>query len=129
MAVEEFSARLGLRIEFDYRIPAQTVGSHQIVHLVQITREALNNIVKHAGASRVGVTASLVSGALVLSICDNGCGLPPAHQRQHHYGLIIMQDRAASLQGSCQITRRPSGGTEVRVTVPLEPVPPTDRKS
>ncbi len=129
MAVDEFSTRLGFGIEFDYRIPAKTIGSHQIIHLVQITREALNNVVKHAGASRVGVTVAFASGELVLSIRDNGRGLPEEHRRQHHYGLIIMQDRATSLHGSCQITRRPSGGTEVCVRVRPEPVPLTERIS
>lgn len=127
MAVEEFSARLGFCIEFNYRLPAKTVAAHQIIHLVQIAREALNNIVKHAGASRASVTVSLDAGELVLSICDNGRGLPDQHQRQHHYGLVIMQDRAASLQGSCRVARRPAGGTEVRVSMRPEPAPPMDR--
>ncbi len=119
--VAEFSARLGFAIDFSYRLPAQAVSSHQIIHLTQIAREALTNIVKHAGASRVEVSAGLEADALVLSIRDNGCGLPDEYPRQHHYGLVIMQDRANSLQGYCRVANLPGGGAEVRVSVPRQP--------
>ncbi|NDL65797.1 nitrate/nitrite two-component system sensor histidine kinase NarX [Acerihabitans arboris] len=121
--VEEFSARLGFAIDFTYRLPAKTVSSHQVIHLTQIAREALTNIVKHAGASRVAVAARLEADGLVLDIRDNGRGLPDEHQRQHHYGLVIMQDRARSLQGHCRVARLACGGTEVRVYVPRQPAP------
>ncbi|WP_413731030.1 ATP-binding protein [Sodalis sp. RH22] len=119
--VEEFSARLGFAVEFIYRLPAQAVSSHQAIHLTQIAREALTNIVKHAGASRVTLTADLEADALVLSIRDNGRGLPEEHQRQHHYGVVIMQDRARNLHGDCRVANLPGGGAEVRVTVPRQP--------
>ncbi|WP_413737942.1 nitrate/nitrite two-component system sensor histidine kinase NarX [Sodalis sp. RH21] len=127
MAVDEFSARLGFAIDFDYRLPARTAGSHQVIHLVQIAREALNNIVKHAAATKVDVAVTLEAGELILSIRDNGRGLPDEHRRLHHYGLIIMQDRAHSLQGSCRVARRPSGGTEVRVSVRPQSAAPMTR--
>ncbi|WP_114193409.1 nitrate/nitrite two-component system sensor histidine kinase NarX [Edaphovirga cremea] len=113
--VDEFSARLGFPIQFDYHLPAKSVGSHQAIHVVQIVREALSNIFKHAHASQVNVVADYQQGEIVLRIADNGCGLPEEHQRLNHYGLIIMQDRAHSLHGSCQVKRRQTGGTEVRV--------------
>nr|CBX71579.1 hypothetical protein YEW_FR24270 [Yersinia enterocolitica W22703] len=50
-----------------------------------------------------------------MSILDNGCGIGQASKRPNHYGLMIMQDRAASLHGHCDIRQREEGGTEVRV--------------
>ncbi len=117
VAVDEFSVKLGFRIDFDYQLPAGTVTPHQVVHLIHISREALNNVLKHARATRVSVTAAKEEGEIVLSICDNGRGLPDERQRPHHYGLLIMRDRAAGLPGHCRVMRRPAGGTEVRVVV------------
>jgi len=115
MAVDEFSGKLGFRVAFDYQLPAGTFTPHQVIHLLHIAREALNNIVKHAQATQASVTAVSEHGQAVLSICDNGCGLPAEHLRPQHYGLMIMQDRAASLPGDCQILRRAAGGTEVKI--------------
>ena len=117
---DEFSDKLGFRVELDYQLPAGTFTPHQVIHLVHITREALTNIHKHARASRVRVSAFRQEGEVVLSICDNGRGLPDEQARPHHYGLIIMRDRAASLPGRCLIRRLPAGGTEVRVGVGAE---------
>lgn len=117
VAVDEFSEKLGFRIEFDYQLPAGTFTPHQVIHLLHIAREALNNIVKHAHATQVSVTAASEHGQAILSICDNGCGLPEQHRRPQHYGLIIMRDRAASLPGDCRILRRAAGGTEVSIVV------------
>ncbi|WP_213989344.1 nitrate/nitrite two-component system sensor histidine kinase NarX [Sodalis sp. dw_96] len=121
-AVDEFSAKLGFRIDFDYQLPAGTFTPHQVIHLIHISREALNNVLKHAHATRVSVTAGREGDETVLSICDNGRGLPDEQQRPHHYGLMIMRDRAAGLPGHCRAMRRPAGGTEVRVVVYPEPM-------
>ena len=116
-AVDEFSAKLGFQIDFDYQLPAGTFTPHQVIHLIHISREALNNVLKHAQASRLSVTAAKEGDEIVLSICDNGRGLPDVQQRPHHYGLMIMRDRAAGLPGHCRVLRRAAGGTEVRVVI------------
>lgn len=90
--------------------------SHQAIHLLQIAREALSNALKHAGASAVTVAVSQQAQQVLLSITDNGCGVPENAERTNHYGLIIMRDRAQSLRGDCQVRRRAAGGTEVVVT-------------
>ena len=66
------------------------------------------------------MTITLQDDEIVMSICDNGLGISTSPERQNHYGLVIMSDRAQSLNGECRISRRASGGTEVRVTFPQE---------
>ncbi|ANC41124.1 nitrate/nitrite two-component system sensor histidine kinase NarX [Hafnia alvei] len=120
VTVAEFNQRFGFTIHFDYQLPAKSVPSHQAIHLVQIAREALSNILKHAQATQVDMTITLQDDEIVMSICDNGLGISTSPERQNHYGLVIMSDRAQSLNGECRISRRESGGTEVRVTFPQE---------
>jgi two-component system nitrate/nitrite sensor histidine kinase NarX len=113
--VQEFSQRLGISIQLDYQLTPRTVPAYQAIHLLQIAREALSNINKHAQASQVSIQVVNQRGEVTLSVCDNGCGLPPDTDRPDHYGLIIMRDRAKSLHGRCEILPRSGGGTEVRV--------------
>ncbi|TKI06570.1 nitrate/nitrite two-component system sensor histidine kinase NarX [Martelella alba] len=114
---DEFSNKLGFRIGLDYQLPAGTFTPHQVIHLAHIAREALTNIVKHAQADRVAISAYHRENDVVLSIRDNGCGLPDEQARPHHYGLMIMQDRAASLPGRCQFRHPPDGGTDIMIIV------------
>lgn len=119
----EFSARLGFPVRLDYQLPPRFVPSHQAIHLLQIAREALSNVLKHAGATAVTVTVSQHQNQVKLKVQDDGCGVPENAERTNHYGLIIMRDRAQSLRGDCQVRRREAGGTEVEVTfIPEKPL-------
>ncbi|HDL8090686.1 TPA: nitrate/nitrite two-component system sensor histidine kinase NarX [Yersinia enterocolitica] len=113
--VNEFSERANLSITLDFNLPSDSIPNHQAIHMVNITREALNNIYKHAHATEAAVKVTAEQGDVVMSILDNGCGIGQASKRPNHYGLMIMQDRAASLHGHCDIRQREEGGTEVRV--------------
>jgi len=114
-AVDEFSARMGITINFDYQLPPRSVPANQAIHLLHIAREALNNAFKHANATQISLRLSCEQDEIMMQVTDDGQGIPEDIERQHHYGLIIMQDRAKSLHGQCQITRRESGGTQVTV--------------
>ena len=97
--------------------------SHQAIHVLQIAREALSNVLKHSGATAVTVTVSQHNNQVKLTVHDNGRGVPENAERTNHYGLIIMRDRAQSLRGDCQVRRRETGGTEVVVTfIPEKPL-------
>lgn len=117
--LNEFNQRLGFAIHFDYQLPAKCVNSHQSIHVVQIVREALNNILQHANANWAEVALTLNNGIVELQINDNGEGITPNPEKINHYGLIIMRERANSLNGSYSIRVRKEGGTQVFVTFPL----------
>lgn len=118
ITVEEFNQRLGFAIDFDYRLPARCVSSHHAIHLLQIAREALSNVLKHAGARHVTLYAGPAESGYALIVRDDGRGIGDDPARRNHYGLIIMADRARNLGGECTISRREQGGTEVRVSFP-----------
>jgi two-component system, NarL family, nitrate/nitrite sensor histidine kinase NarX len=113
--IDKFSERANLPITLDFNLPSKCVPDHQAAHMVNIAREALNNIYKHAHASEATVRVTARQGDIVMSITDNGCGIGQLSERPNHYGLRIMQDRANSLNGHCDIRQREEGGTEVQV--------------
>lgn len=107
-------------MQLHYQLPPQAVSAHQGIHVLQIVREALSNIYKHAQASEVDITLVRREKRIELTVRDNGIGIVQDSQRANHYGLIIMRDRAHSLHGECVIARHQDGGTQVKVTFDAE---------
>lgn len=85
--------------------------------LVAVLRELLTNVVKHAHADIVAVTAAIVDDHVELEVVDDGVGVPDAVPRS---GLANIADRALLRGGGCEVTARPEGGTTVRWRVPTD---------
>src|SRR5581483_12455688 len=91
--------------------------------IVQVAREALSNVVRHAGARAAAVELERSGDLLVLSVRDDGDGFDPAAGvRSGGDGLRNMKARARALGGRVEIASRPGRGTRVRLEVPLAPV-------
>ena len=117
---EEVQARSGSRIgvEVDKDLAASLSGqSHEIV---QLTREALSNVVRHANAKNSAVRLVRTGRGALLSIEDDGLGFD-AKRNSDGSGLRNMRERAAALGGKLRITTRRGRGTSVRITLPLLP--------
>ncbi len=90
----------------------------------RIIQEALNNVAKHAGASRVSVVLDLAPDGLVVEVRDNGVGFAtPGGGQRGHYGLAGMRERAASLGGELVVKSVPGVGTTVSLEVPASSMP------
>ncbi|MGJ7914692.1 ATP-binding protein [Massilia sp. LXY-6] len=88
--------------------------------LFRIFQEALTNIAKHAGATRVTVTLRRQRQHLTLTICDNGRGITQADRlKPHSFGLRGMSERARALGGTLSLSAVPGGGTMVVVKIRL----------
>lgn len=88
-------------------------------HIQRILHEALTNVLKHAQARRVKVSLQHdATGAIVLTIEDDGVGLPEASPPGPGLGLRSMRSRAEALSGCLTVGRSASGGTIVRLTLP-----------
>ena len=92
--------------------------------LYRITQEALWNIERHAGASRVALVITFSAEKVKLEVVDNGVGfsVPPGSgdfTASGHLGLISMQERAELLGGKLEIRSSPGKGTRVIVSVPV----------
>jgi signal transduction histidine kinase len=99
----------------DGRIP---LSSRAETQLFGIGREALANVVKHAGASTVWVRVEALPGRVVVEISDNGRGFDAAARPRGHFGLESMHSRADEIGGVLTITSTPGQGTIVRVEAP-----------
>jgi signal transduction histidine kinase len=88
------------------------------------TLEALQNIAKYAGASRVTVGLSCSGGSLRFTVTDDGAGFDTAHVR-YGTGLQGMADRLAALGGTLHVRSQPAHGTTVTGQLPV-PAPDQD---
>ncbi len=114
--VEEFGHRGNLPIRLQLQLGGAPLDTNAEIHLLHITREALTNVVNHAGATEASVTLrSTPGGRLELIVEDDGTGIPEEFERLHHYGTRIMRERALQLGGRCTISNGANGGTRVRV--------------
>jgi signal transduction histidine kinase/ligand-binding sensor domain-containing protein len=90
--------------------------------LYRIASEALSNTLLHARAPSAEVVLTYGGSEFLMKCCDKGIGLPPhvleEGQREGHWGLIGMRERAAALEGKLQIWSAPNSGTEIEVRIP-----------
>ena len=93
--------------------------------LYRIAREALHNVVKHAGATRVDLNLSWNSQEIQLIVRDYGNGFNPQFDYPGHLGLRSMAERVKQINGKLNIESSPGDGTLVRVNIPLPHFSPT----
>jgi PAS domain S-box-containing protein len=87
-------------------------------HLYRIAREAVINANKHAQAREIVVHLARSRTGIVLSITDNGVGLPKKPNKTRGLGFRIMNYRARAVGGHLEVTRGPNGGTRVACYLP-----------
>jgi signal transduction histidine kinase len=91
--------------------------------LYRATQEALNNIVKHAGASHVSVLVYRHAESVMLVVEDDGNGFDVAatDQPKEGLGLLGMRERASLLKGTLVVESTPGEGTTIKITLPIVP--------
>ena len=114
---------------FQWRGSAYRLSPEQEVTLYRIAQEALNNALRHAQASRIGVELTFADEAITLQVWDDGVGFTVPNQfhrlsRNGHFGLLGMHERAQAAGGRLTIASAPGRGTTVTVTLPAPPHTP-----
>lgn len=121
--VQDFRRRTGLNITLENHLSSLELPPHREIHVLQIIREALSNIERHAHARHVSVTLRNAEDNLItVSIEDDGIGFDENNTPMHRYGIVIMRDRAQNLEGDLKVLPRNGGGTRVEFTFPNQPV-------
>ena len=93
----------------------------------RVAQEAINNVVKHTKANQVGISLSVSppftavftedwKGEVKLVVSDDGSGFTPGNAQPGHYGLSIMQERAAAINATLDIEGQPGLGTNIALT-------------
>lgn len=119
---QEFARRTGVPAGFEDRAKARAreLRPEAAVALFRIAQEALNNIAKHAEARQVRVILEEKQQCIVLTISDDGRGVPQeTASRPNRWGMTNMRERAEAAGGELAVLSVPGKGTTVRATVPL----------
>ena len=116
--------RAGLRVLVDARVDEVRLSRDVELACYRVVREAVTNIVKHARAHHLAVSALTQAGVFAVRVVDDGTGfdvVPAARKaaRDGHLGLMGMQERLDQVGGMLTIRSRRGGGTMVECRVPL----------
>lgn len=115
---DELSSRSHVQISIDNRIRRIRLTVNEELHVAQIVREALTNVIHHARASTALVQLSSSGNEVTVLIEDNGRGITTEDGGEHHYGLSIMRERTRSLGGKLDIRAVPNGSRIALTFVP-----------
>jgi len=121
-ALETYVAHREPGLEFNVKDELEAEPPDEVRRtLFRMGQEAINNALKHAGATRLDVALSSEDGGIRLMVADDGRGFDvevlgwPA---PGHIGLPTMVERAALAGGWCRIDSKPGGGTTVEAWLP-----------
>ena len=121
-ALEDLTDRVGheagLALEVDLDIAAGRLDTELETVVYRLAQEALNNVVKHAGAGRVQLQIRATEKTLVLLVADDGDGFD-LNESHGGFGLSGMRERVALAGGELQIVSSRGNGTRVMASVPL----------
>jgi signal transduction histidine kinase/ligand-binding sensor domain-containing protein len=108
--------KIGLRFQSSVTDEDLKVGADVRRQLYLIFKEAIHNIARHSGASRVDVELDGLKDGLALRVTDDGKGLnlPAGHDG---HGLVNMRRRAAAIGGQVSLESSPGRGTSLTLTV------------
>jgi signal transduction histidine kinase len=125
-AIETLIARLpheaSVAIDFTHQGLLYPLPSEMAHDLLRLCQEGVNNALKHAQARQITVTLSYTAHQVALCVADDGQGFDPAHlPARRGFGLRIMEERVARLEGQLTLTSRPGQGTRMEVHTPWQP--------
>lgn len=117
--IDSLRNQTSMQIFVSCSLPSQTFKPQQLVHVLQIIREAVLNAIKHSKGNLIEVLAHTnEDGEHEILIRDDGIGIPSLQEPDGHYGLNIMQERSLQLNAELTLNKRPTGGTEVKIILP-----------
>lgn len=117
--IDSLRSQTAMQMSVNCQLPSQSLNPQQLVHLLQIVREATLNAIKHSQGSKIEINAHInAEGEYEILIEDDGVGIPTLDEPEGHYGLNIMTERSRQLNAELNIYRREQGGTQVKITLP-----------
>ncbi len=131
---DDFSARTGIGTELETVVFRNRLDQDAKIALYRVAQEALTNIERHSGATRVQLTLKGHRRGVTLRIADNGHGLPPGVRSGGRTGLGLrnMQERIEQLDGHLRILSSRSGksrGTVIEAEIPLSHMLPPEQQT
>jgi signal transduction histidine kinase len=122
--VDALKARSGIEAALSIEGEAGPLSPSLQIAVFRIVQEALSNVARHSGASRVDVRLRMSPSEVVCEITDDGTGFTvegalKSNRSRDPYGLYSMRERAHLLDGECIIDSALGHGTRIRVKIPV----------
>jgi len=112
------AARASLRLDLDVQDHLQNLASEVEQCIYRVAQESLTNVARHADAKSLRVALRFESGALTLTIADDGRGFDPTAVKSARYGLQGLRERAEMVGAVLHVTSSTPEGTLIRLVVP-----------
>jgi signal transduction histidine kinase len=116
----EFEGRTGIITALDTDRRLDHAAGDTTGEVIQVLREALSNVARHAAATTCRVSLRWEAPLAVLEVDDDGRGFDTAAAPGHGYGLANLRERAVAVGGTVEIASQPGQGTTVRLSFPAE---------
>ncbi|UCD80334.1 MAG: hypothetical protein JSW26_02555 [Desulfobacterales bacterium] len=112
-----------LQIEQQLDVTEDEIPEMLKVVVYRVLQEAMNNVVKHSGATKVRLLLTAGNNRLELTVADNGCGFDPAEKSSEQsavsgFGISGMLDRTQLCDGKFEISSQKGKGTTVHISLP-----------
>ena len=121
--IREAAAHGGFAAHAEVNVADDALTPQLSLAAFQILRELTNNVVKHANAANIWVTATISADGLSLEVKDDGIGFDLEAGRRAsengHLGLVGIEERVKEHKGKLEIQTSPGMGTTVRVVLPV----------
>jgi two-component system sensor histidine kinase DegS len=121
-SAETFTTLTGVAVETDLAAPPDVLDEASQTVALRIVQEALQNVRKHASATRVRVTTRIDGEDWLVEVRDDGRGFDPdtvATRGRRNFGLQFMRERAELIGARFGVRSRPDGGTIVTLGIPM----------
>jgi PAS domain S-box-containing protein len=125
MYAEDFRTRFpDVEIQVDAADDDRILSNEAHLTLYRIYQAAINNIIRHAGASKIWVVYKIEPDSFSLELRDNGQGFAhtqdfSALTRTGHFGLVGMKERAEAIGGNFSVSSETGKGTTILIRAPL----------
>ena len=122
--LKNFANKNDIQVGLDLPEELPPLSKNSQINLFRIIQEALNNVEKHAGASRVTIRVAVTAQSICLLVSDDGRGFNArkARTQSGNLGIASMRERAELLGGNLTITSEPGAGAEIRLDAPLKQI-------
>jgi signal transduction histidine kinase len=122
--MKDFIANTGIRVSLKVSATIEHANAAIRTALYRVAQEALNNVGRHAQASRAEVSIHCLDGVIRMEITDNGAGFEvdgtSASKKPGRLGLLGMRERVEMVGGSFSVESAPGTATVIRVEIPFK---------
>ncbi len=118
--IQQACQRTGLRHELHWGLAEQDLNDDARSALFRICQEALNNVIRHADATKVTIQMLTEKRQLRLRVVDDGLGFSVSESHRFGLGLLGIQERINLLGGTLAIDSKPGVGTRLVASAPLD---------